>query len=215
MTTEGIVKYRLEFSDGPAPDATGTGALRAWQLICRRLELVGRDPARYGGCAYGNLSRRIARRRFVISGTQTAGHARPAPGDYTLVTEWSITDNRVNAEGPCRPSSESLTHAALYERDPAIHFVIHVHSPEIWHAAAALGLPATDPDVPYGTPAMAEEVWRLFDHGDLGPAGVFAMGGHEDGVVAYGNDAASAGLPLIGLLAQALQHRGAEANVRR
>jgi len=208
MTTEGVIKYRLDFREGPVPAPEQVAVLAAWQRICRGLELVGQQPGRYEGYAYGNLSCRTAPREFLVSGTQTAGNTRPRAADYTRVLDWSIAENRVVAEGPCRPSSESLTHAALYERDPAIGFVIHVHSPEIWRGATALGLPVTDPDVPYGTPAMAEEVWRLFETGTLGETGVFAMGGHEDGVVAFGPDAVSAGLALIALLARALEGRG-------
>jgi hypothetical protein len=208
VTTEGVIKYRLDFHDGPIPAPEQVAALAAWQRICHNLGLVGQQPDRYEGYAYGNLSCRTAPREFLVSGTQTAGNPRPRPADYTRVLDWSIAENRVVAEGPCRPSSESLTHSALYERDPATGFVIHVHSPEIWQGAPALGLPVTDPQVPYGTPAMAEEVWRLFDSGTLGETGVFAMGGHEDGVVAYGPNAASAGPALIALLARALEGLG-------
>jgi hypothetical protein len=202
--TEGVVKYRLDYQAAPPPDGKALGDLPAWHTICHRLGLVGQTPGRYGGLAYGNLSRRLGPECFVISGTQTGGRERPDPADYTRVTGWDVDRNWVRAEGPCQPSSESLTHAALYQGHRAIGSIIHVHSPELWRSADVLGLPSTDPAVPYGTPALAREVWRLCESRALGARGAFAMGGHTDGIVAFGGDAEAAGLALMALLAQAL-----------
>jgi ribulose-5-phosphate 4-epimerase/fuculose-1-phosphate aldolase len=205
MTDEGVIKYHLDFRVGAPPPISTLAALIAWQRICHGLVLVGQVAERYAGYAYGNLSQRTGARAFLVSGTQTAGRALPTADDYTRVTGWSIAENRLTAEGPCKPSSESLTHAALYEHAPDVGFIIHAHSPEIWHAAGRLGLPVTDPAVAYGTPAMAEAVWRLFATGLSTESGVFAMGGHEDGVVAYGRDAAAAGQLMVATLAAAFQ----------
>ena len=48
--------------------------------------------------------------------------------------------------------------------------------------------PATEPDVPYGTPEMAREVQRLFRETDVRNWKIFAMAGHRDGIVAFGHD---------------------------
>lgn len=201
---EGVVKYRLDHSPG-APRGLGEiGELPAWHQICHRLGLIGRDPERYDGYAYGNLSRRLSAASFIISGTQTSGYARLDASQYALVTGWAIERNTIRSTGPCEPSSEALSHAALYQRTSAIGFIIHVHSPELWGRAAALRLPVTDPFAPYGTPEMAQSIWELFDRGLLGNQGLFAMGGHQDGVIAFGHTASAAGTLLVNTLAQAL-----------
>jgi ribulose-5-phosphate 4-epimerase/fuculose-1-phosphate aldolase len=112
-------------------------------------------------------------------------------------------ENRLVAFGPIRPSSESLTHGAVYALDSAIRVVLHVHSPEIWQAAAALGIPITDPLVPYGTPEMAAEVMRLYATTDMAQRRIFSMGGHEDGIFTFGASAEEAGDVLMAALAAA------------
>ena len=104
-----------------------------------------------------------------------------------------------------KPSSESLTHGAVYALDATIACVLHVHSPDIWQARGALGLPCTAADVPYGTPAMAAAVAALYANTGLRCGRVFAMDGLEDGVVAFGEDPAHAGQALLNVLAESLR----------
>ncbi len=201
---EGVIKFKLEHCAADPLPPSELAALRAWHRICHRLGLLGRDPDRYGGYAYGNISRR-APSGFIISGTQTAGNAELAPGDYAEVHAWEAAANRVCSRGPCRPSSESITHGMIYDAAPA-NFIVHAHSPEIWTNAGALGLAATGAKVAYGTPEMALAVRRLFDSGELAPEqGLFVMLGHEDGVVSYGPGAEAAGGLMVTTLARALQ----------
>ena len=110
------------------------------------------------------------------------------------------------------PSSESLTHAALYDIAPAARAVLHGHAPEIWRRARALGIPVTGPEARNGTPEMALEAQRLYRESTLSGTGLLAMGGHEDGVIALGRSAGEAGEILVCYLAYALgggQPRGA------
>lgn len=201
---EGVVKYRLDHHPSAPRRWHEIGELPAWHQICHRLGLVGQDPARYEGYAYGNLSRRLSHASFVISGTQTSGLAQLDRHHYALVTRWAIERNTIRSTGPCEPSSEALSHAALYQRVATIGFITHVHSPEIWTRAALLQLPVTDPSAPYGTPEMAGSIWALFDQGLLADQGLFAMGGHQDGVIAFGPTASAAGTLLVDTLARAL-----------
>jgi len=82
--------------------------------------------------------------------------------------------------------------------------VLHVHAPLLWDSARALGIPFTRPDVAYGTPAMADEMERLYRAGDFARRGIVAMGGHADGVVAFGADPGAAGFALLGAFVGAL-----------
>lgn len=203
--SEGVIKYRLAFTPGGLPsgaDLTGEwDALFRWFRRCRGLGLIGRDPGRYGGLAYGNISQRVAR-GFVISGTQTGGKTALGPDDLSWVTDFDPVHNRLTARGPARPSSEAMTHGQVYRALPAVRAVIHVHAPRIWQRSRALDLPRTADAAAYGTPAMAAEVARLLA-GAAPAGGLFVMGGHEDGVVAYGEDMDRAGQTLLATLERA------------
>jgi hypothetical protein len=202
---EGVTKYQLQFTPGPAvPDAL-LRELDAWRSVLYRCGLIGRDPLRYGGLAYGNVSMRLPDGGgFAISGTQTGGLAQLTPRRYAIVTACDARANRVVARGPIAPSSECLAHGALYDADAATRFVYHVHSPEVWRATARLGLPATPAGADYGTPAMADAVAHLMRDRVVREHGVLVMLGHEDGVIAFGADAATAGCTLLRTLAAAI-----------
>ena len=212
---EGVVKFQLEHRAVALEERVlgdAARALRGWREVLRRLGGMGQDPARYGGAGYGNLSARIpplgesgrGRRRFLITGTQTGGHRDLALTDLSVVERYDHEHNRVSSFGGTPPSSESLTHGAIYDTAPSVRAVFHVHSPELWQRARALGLPLTRAEVPYGTPEMAREVERLFREGALAVHGIFAMAGHEDGVIAFGDGADAAGALLMRHWARAL-----------
>jgi ribulose-5-phosphate 4-epimerase/fuculose-1-phosphate aldolase len=211
---EGVTKFDLVFTpSAPLPTAI-LRALNAWREILWRSRLIGNDPARYGGAGFGNVSRRLAngsdRRRlgFAITGTQTGALARLDASHYAIVTACDPARNRIAAEGPVAPSSESLTHGMLYRIDPSIGFIFHVHSPDIWRARVVLKLPTTAADVPYGTQAMAAEMRRLKRSGALMRRRIVVMAGHEDGVIAFGRSADQAGVVLLRMLARALEIGG-------
>jgi hypothetical protein len=180
--------------------------LRAWRRICRRLGLLGRDPRRYDGLGFGNLSVRDPAdpTRFVITASQTGGGRDLRPADLVRINECSLARFWVEAEGRKPPSSETLTHAMVYAADAAITWVFHVHSPELWRRSARHGMPCTAPDVPYGTREMADAVAVLAREVAARPL-VFATLGHEDGVFACGADARGTGLSLVAALAEALR----------
>lgn len=208
MVQEGVIKFDLLFSDAAPLTMDSIGELEAWRHTLREHRLIGQDPARYDGYAYGNVSKRIGapgaprgHRSFIISGTQTGGLAHLDNRHYALVTACDTEHNRVVAEGPIPPSSESLTHGILYDLDKDIRFVFHVHSKQLWESAQAQGIPLTSPAVAFGTAAMANEVQRLFNETDLASRRLFAMGGHEDGVVSCGHTAEAAGRVLLDALA--------------
>jgi len=216
---EGVIRFEAVHERRPLDErlhGEAARALAAWREILARLGLLGQDPARYGGLGYGNVSARIGpfgavprgRRRFLVTGTQTGGRRQLSLEDFCVVEDYDLARNRVRCAGPVAPSSESLTHGALYDVAPGARVVLHAHAPEIWRRARALGLPATRPEAPNGTPAMALEVQRLCRETPLVAPGVLVMGGHEDGVLAFGVSAAEAGLTLVRQLARALEREG-------
>jgi hypothetical protein len=197
---EGVTKFNLLFTPAPALPDTALLSLNAWRTICWRLGLIGQDPARYGGVGFGNVSQRLppaAAPRFAISGTQTGRLAALEACHYAVVTACDPARNRVTAHGPIAPSSESLTHGMLYRVDAAVRVILHVHSPTIWRHAQALALPRTADNIGYGTPGMAREMARLWRSGALTRRRLLVMGGHTDGVLAFGRTAEQAGVALL------------------
>ena len=233
---EGVIKYRLDFTSAGAVDESALTALQQWRLTLYQLGLIGQDPERYGGLGYGNISQAVsststrqsiddlperswsevdsisadavqAARGFIISGTQTGELSELTPEHYALVKLCDPIENHIIAQGPIKPSSEALTHGAIYALSPEIQAVIHVHSPEIWSLRDRLLMPVTPMDIPYGTPGMAQAVQQLWQSGQLKSAPVLAMGGHEDGIISFGRNMAEAGMAMLNVFqwARALQ----------
>jgi hypothetical protein len=202
-TTEGVIKFNLEFTRADLPMADSLVELNAWRQVLFRLGLTGRDPARYGGLAYGNVSQRLGGdRRFIVSGTQTGSKPCLGSADYCQVLDFDLATNWLRAEGPLAPSSEALTHGAVYDAIPQAACVIHVHSQEIWRNARKLGIALTDPVISCGTTQMGSAVGKAVGSG----GSVIAMGGHEDGVLAFAASPEEAVTHLLRCLAKALEH---------
>ncbi len=209
-TQDGVIKYELNYQPSDALPADLLAEVNRYRKLMYDMELIGQSPDRYEGYGYGNISVRLEpfdaevhHRRFAITGTQTGNLAELGPEQYAIVDRCIPSNNQLWASGPVKPSSESLTHGAVYDLDTDVRCVIHVHSPKLWHAAEQLSLPTTDPDVPYGSPEMALEIDRLFAETDLPQRRVLSMGGHEDGIIAFGATCQSAAEVLLDTLRQA------------
>lgn len=199
---EGVIQFDLQWQQTGVINADLT-ALNAWRGILWKLGLIGQDQDRYNGADFGNVSQRQASsQQLIISGSQTGHIEQTHERHYALVTDFDPATNRVVSEGPVRPSSETMTHGVIYRLGTSVNCVLHVHSPDIWNAASELSLPTTRPDVGYGTPEMATVVHRLFSETDARTRGIFAMAGHQDGVVAFGPTPETAGACLIKTLAR-------------
>jgi len=89
-----------------------------------------------------------------------------------------------------------MSHAALYQSAPGTGCVVHVHAPEFWARALALGWPATPAAAEYGTPDLACAIGELARR--LGTeAGIVVLAGHKDGLLAYGPDIRGAHAALL------------------
>ena len=197
---EGVIKYRLEFSLGPAPD-TDVEELNTWRNILYGLDLVGQHSDRYGGYGFGNLSMRDPESSgaFIITASQTGHLDHLTAEDYCRVGQVDFAAGRVVARGRQKPSSEALSHAMIYQLDSRLNSVLHVHDPGLWQFGLQHGYPASAVNVAYGTLAMAQELARLYRHADLQRQGILIMGGHEDGVMTFGDSIDQAGQRLLQL----------------
>jgi ribulose-5-phosphate 4-epimerase/fuculose-1-phosphate aldolase len=159
--------------------------LNAWRRKLREMRLIGIDS---NGIGFGNLSvRNGATNNFYITGSATGGLPELTLADCVRVVAYDFAKNWLCYEGAAIPSSESLTHAAIYESDPMTSAVIHYHDSSLW--ATLLGrAPTSSKTVAYGTAEMAYEIMRLFKVSDVRSRKIFVMAGHEGGIVAFGKD---------------------------
>lgn len=199
---EGVIKFDLEFESVDVVTDEMVAELTPWRERLFLLKLIGQDPLLYDGLGYGNISRRLrpGSDEFVITGSQTSHLPALNPEHYAIVLESFIEKNKLVAKGLTRPSSEALTHASFYQASQDIHYVFHVHSAKIWKQAKTLELPVTPDDIAYGTPEMALQIQHLFESGQLSSVNIVAMGGHRDGVIAFGETAEQAGQGIINIL---------------
>ena len=212
---EGIIKFHLEHQTAdlePRRYGELSCRLAAWRQVMSLTRLVGQNPDLYEGAGYGNVSARIGppsaalgRRSFLITATQTSGKSEIDLGDFVVVERYDSRRNWVKSHGRQHPSSESMTHGAIYDLGPHIRCVLHAHSPALWRQARALRLPTTAPGVSYGSPGMAQEVQRLFRERAAAERQILAMGGHEDGILAFGRSPEETGQVLIRELARAFE----------
>jgi len=196
MIDEGYTKVAVAWTRTAALDTRETAELIRWRKPLYEAGLIGQYEDI--GIGYGNLSVRSAGDQFIISGTQT-GHLAMLSGDhFSLVTDFDLEANSVTCVGPIQASSESMTHATIYALDSSITAVVHVHSSKMW-VRLKDSLPATDADVAYGTPAMAEEFERLYRNSEFPATGVAIMAGHEDGLISIGSDLREANNRILDL----------------
>lgn len=200
MIDEGYVKYESHWRKTAALDNPLIATLNEWRRPLYAAGLIGHYADEDIG--YGNISARIAAdRRFIISGTQT-GHLPELSGEhYALVTGYDIDLNRVFSTGATQASSESLTHAAIYELDPDIGAVVHVHSAKLWSRLINT-VATTDARTAYGTPDMAREFRRLFLETDFSASRIAVMAGHESGLISIGENMQEASENILSRHAQ-------------
>jgi ribulose-5-phosphate 4-epimerase/fuculose-1-phosphate aldolase len=185
IETEGVIQFTLEHTRSGPLDHPELTSLAHWHGELHKLGLISQDSKRYAGYAYGNMSIRTEDSHFIISGTQTGGLDHLDASHYALVTSCDISNNTVVSLGPVKPSSECMSHAAVYMVSKQASAVVHVHSPSIWRNHEKLGLFAIAANITYGTVAMANAIRDYIKQtGDVGH-GCIVMLGHEDGVIAW------------------------------
>lgn len=191
---EGVIKFKLTLKRAPAPEMAQVIALEKWRALFFKLGLIGEYPIDKIG--YGNLSSRLYRKTFIITGSQTGHLAHLQAHHYSKVIECDLKKGSVTAEGLIPPSSESLTHFGIYEANPSIQYVFHVHHQKLWEMLKAGAFDSVEESVAYGTQEMAETAAKLLENKT---SGIFVMKGHEDGIISYGSTAEEAGRIILDL----------------
>ena len=185
------IKFTCEQVEVPVEIGTfaGFAELNEYRRKLLELGMIGVDA---NGIGFGNLSiRNGATSQFYITGSGTGGISELMPSHYARVVAYDFARNWLQCEGSTVASSESLTHAAVYESDPTVFSVIHCHDTKLW-AALLHKVPTTPKGVEYGTPEMAYAVRDLFKVTGVKRRKIFAMARHEGGVVAFGRNVGEA-----------------------
>jgi len=204
---EGVIKYECNWTE--KKDIIKYSQIK--QLLSARnklhdLKLI--DVYKQNGIGFGNISQRIddndndngsknndKKVKFYITGTQTSelDNDKMNESHFCIVNNYDIPRNKLYCHGPIRASSESMTHATIYELNTKINCVVHIHNNKLWNQCLNK-LPTTDKNIKYGTPEMAKEVKRLYENNinDIQSKKIFVMAGHEDGLISFGDSIQSA-----------------------
>ncbi len=186
---EGYIKFTINWIKDEPIDGELIKEVNAWRNTMYELGFIGfYKEAKVG---YGNISVKNSG-EIVISGTQTGHLPILTNQHYTVIKEYNVAANTLTCKGPIKASSESLTHAAVYELNPKYQAVIHIHHKKMWEELL-YKIPTTAKNIPYGTPEMAYEIKRLFETTALKKGKFLAMAGHDEGLIAFGKNLDEAG----------------------
>ncbi len=190
---EGFIKFNCNWIRSAAVSGEDIMQINHWRSRMYDLGLIGVDD---NGIGFGNISLRAKNGTFLITGAATGKLERLDNSHYVLVTRYNFRENSLTCTGPIRASSESLTHASIYECSPETNAVIHVHNQNMWERLIDK-VPTTSRHVLYGTPEMAGEIKRLFDDTTVSSEQILVMGGHPEGIISFGSTPEEAAKVLL------------------
>ena len=182
---EGYIKFRVHWQEDAPVDAPLLPELIRYRNLCCEHNWIGQYD---NGIGFGNISVRTpAKPLFLITGSATGGVRDLSAVHISQVEKVDASSNQLWCRGPIVASSESMSHAAIYEKLPWVQGVIHIHQLELWQKALH-AVPTTAADAPYGSPEMVDSIIDLIETTDLAQQKVFVMEGHEEGLFAFGRD---------------------------
>ncbi|OYT16584.1 MAG: rRNA adenine methyltransferase [Bacteroidetes bacterium 4572_77] len=181
MEQEGIIKYQCDWEQKQLLEYSAElKPLISWRDLAFQKGYIGVGVQ---GIGFGNISVRVGG-QFLISASATGHLKKSSKRDFSLVKQWNFSENWLSCVGEKKASSESLSHAVVYEILPEVQMVLHIHHPELWMKYKNI-LPATPSGIAYGTPEMALSISQLIKQKQNKKSGVFLMKAHEDGLIAY------------------------------
>jgi hypothetical protein len=181
MIDEGYVKFNPNWDKSEIK--VNTRLLEELNIYRTKLigqNMIGKIP---NGPGFGNISIKHTE-GFLISGTNTGHLPLLQCSDMALVNKWDIAENTVWCKGETCASSETMSHAVIYDANPKVQAVIHIHHFTFWEKSLGK-VPTTSTSNAYGTPELAMEISALVKATES-PEGIINLAGHEEGILFYG-----------------------------
>lgn len=202
---DSYVKFNATCELGSPISDSELEILNKWRDKMYEEGLIGAYPDHTG---FGNISIRCTgpQKGFIISGSKTGSILHLEKIHFDMVISYDLKENRVVYTHQSKPfsdshfvaSSESMTHASIYDSDPDVKAVIHGHNLKFWqYLLDRKDIPTTKETAQYGTPEMAKEIKRLFLETDVKQKKIVVMAGHEEGVISFGKDLDEAGKIML------------------
>jgi ribulose-5-phosphate 4-epimerase/fuculose-1-phosphate aldolase len=189
MIDEGYIKFKAEWTETAPLEHIQIAELNNCRETLYQAGLIG---AYDNGIGYGNLSQRWNKAgQFIISGSKTGLLSETTEKHYSKVLSFDLDRNQLVCEGPVIASSESMSHAVIYQECLNINAVIHVHHLGLWKDLL-YKVPTTDEAATYGSPEMAYSIIDLLNNSNLKEQRIFVMAGHEEGIFVFGETIAEA-----------------------
>ena len=212
---EGVIKFNLDHQQSSLDLQRSRPLfllLNEWRDRLYQMGLIGVDPYRYDGIGFGNVSMRLMDNpsSFLITGSQTGLIQQLTLSHYCRVLKCDFQKHTLVSQGEIHPSSESMTHAMMYQLDSRIKAVFHVHSPLLWNSNM-IKLPSSPKSIGYGTIEMTQCVYDLYHTTTLShiephqQGGHLRMGGHQDGIISIGTNIEEVGNRLLSIWYKACQ----------
>lgn len=195
---EGYIKYKSNWEEREIiiPDSS----FREIEYWRNQLYDKGMIGLYNNGIGFGNISMRIKNsNQFYITGSTTGKYSKLEIEHLAKVENYSLENNSIDCIGPVIASSESLSHAIIYESLPEITSIIHIHHHDVWMKSLNK-LPTTSKNAEYGSPEIANEIKALLRDEKNTTQRIIIMGGHKEGIISFGKDLEEAIKALSGLL---------------
>ncbi len=177
---EGVIKFNIKqlIKQEIDIDISDIENVRS-QLL--KMNLIGHNKQLNLG--FGNISKRIDKEKFIITGSQTGELPNLKKKDYVLITEADFKTNSVIAKGLIKPSSESLTHAAFYYNSDKYNAVIHIHNLKLWKSLINNNYLSTPEDGLYGSEKLWHSIIDILNNNINSDIITIVMKGHEEGII--------------------------------
>ena len=190
---EGYIKFSFELDERELPSSSDWEIIETARKTLHKDGLIGSYP---NGIGFGNISIRIGPSEFLITGSATGRKSDLTIQDYCIVNECDLSKNHVRGIGKTNPSSESMSHGAIYSASSRINAVVHVHSKKLFDRILAdEATPKTSLEIRYGTPEMAHAITEIVNR-IKNNFGYFVTAGHDEGIFAFGETIEDASLQI-------------------
>ncbi len=195
--TDGIIKYNFDFRKSAPLEKSLYQDIEEVRERLYALKLIGVKD----NIGYGNISQRVNKNSFVITGTQTGDLSSLTNKHYSLIEEFNDEKFYLKSSGAAKPSSEALTHGTIYNLSPKIKAVIHIHSKVLWDFMLEKSYKKTKA-VPYGSLEMINEVKNIYKDQNPLDNPKFVMSGHEEGIISFGKTLKEAEIAILEVIAR-------------